>query len=390
MVNPLVVGDLPLGLYIHTPWCTSKCPYCDFFSVATKDAIPQDRLVVALLRQLEDQRHLLGGRAIASIFIGGGTPNRLAPGTIARLLDGIADLAPVESDCEITMEANPGGHEPLPGYRQAGINRLSIGVQSLHDHLLLAIGREHDSIDVRRTLDSARSAGFASINIDLMHGLPHQCLEQALVDVEQALDLGCDHLSCYALTIEPGTAFGQRPPARCDDDTVAAMAEGIAALLARHGFEHYEVSAFARPGHACRHNLNYWTFGDYLGLGPSAHSKITRLDDRGQPTIWRGRMAPAIMPYINGQLQPRWHQVSSNALLLEFLLNALRLRAGFTTALFQQRTGLPAELLEEGLLHNMQRGLMLREAERIRTTARGWHMLNETLLAFVPGDMAHA
>ena len=390
MVNPLVVGDLPLGLYIHTPWCTSKCPYCDFFSIATKDAIPQDRLVDALLRQLGDQRHLLGGRTIASIFIGGGTPNRLGPGTIARLLDGIADLVPLESDCEITMEANPGGHEPLLGYRQAGINRLSVGVQSLHDHLLQAIGREHDSAAVRRTLESARSAGFASINIDLMHGLPHQSLEQALMDVEQALTLGCDHLSCYTLTIEPGTAFGQHPPVRCDDDTMAAMTEGIAALLARHDFDHYEVSAFARPGHACRHNLNYWTFGDYLGLGPSAHSKITRLDDQGQPAICRGRMEASIMPYINGQLEPKWHRLSSSDLVLEFLLNALRLHAGFTTTLFQQRTGLPARLLEEGLQHNMGKGLMLREAERICTTERGWNMLNETLIAFVTGDMAHA
>lgn len=389
-MNPLVVGDLPLGLYIHTPWCTSKCPYCDFFSVAIKNAIPQDRLVDALLRQLEDQRHLLGGRAIASIFIGGGTPNRLAPAAFAHLLQGIADLVPLEQDCEITMEANPGGLEPLEGYRQAGINRLSVGVQSLHDHLLQAIGREHDSAAVQRTLDSARNAGFASINIDLMHGLPHQSPEQALGDVEQALELGCDHLSCYALTIEPGTAFGQHPPVRCDDDTMAAMAEGIAALLARHGFEHYEISAFARAGHICRHNLNYWTFGDYLGLGPSAHSKITRLDEQGQPVIWRGRLPASIAGYLDGQRLPRWHQLDDKTLLLEFVLNALRLRAGFTTALFQQRTGLPAQLLEEGLLHNIQRGLMLCEAERIGTTERGWNMLNETLLAFVQGEMVHA
>ena len=380
----------PLGLYIHIPWCSSKCLYCDFFSIATKEAIPQYQLVDALLGQLRQQRHLLGERPLSSIFVGGGTPNRLAPEAIARLLTGIAELVALEPGCEITMEANPGGHECWAGYREAGINRLSMGVQSLHDHLLQAIGREHDSATVRRAFPAARKAGFASINIDLMHGLPRQSTAQALDDVAWALDLGPEHLSCYALTIEPGTAFGRHPPPRCDDDTLATMEEAIANLLVRQGFDHYEVSAFARPGRACRHNLNYWLFGDYLGLGPSAHSKITSHDDQeGRLAIWRGRLPATIDSYLQGRLQARWHRLHDDALVLEFMLNALRLRTGFSMALFEARTGLSRQLLEEGLQVNRQRGLLLMEEGRVFTTPRGWSMLNETLLPFVPEALVH-
>ncbi len=390
-MNPVTRGCLPpLGLYIHVPWCSSKCFYCDFFSVATKDPIPQDQLVDALLDQLRTQRHLLTERPLGSIFVGGGTPNRLAPAAMARLLDGIAGLVALEKHCEITMEANPGGQKAWRAYREAGINRLSMGVQSLHDPLLQAIGREHSRADVLCSFNAAQAAGFASINIDLMHGLPHQTVQQALLDVEQVIVLGTGHLSCYALTIEPGTAFGRNPPPCGDDDTIAAMAEGIANLLARHGFAHYEISAFARPGLACRHNLNYWTFGDYLGLGPSAHSKLSRLDAKGGLAVWRGRLPASISPYLNGRLQPRWHQLDDSTLLVEFLLNALRLRTGFDMGLFEERTGLPAMLLEEGLEHNRQRGLLVREGQQIRATARGWSMLNDTLLAFVPDTVAHA
>lgn len=389
--SPTSQGCLPpLGLYIHIPWCSSKCFYCDFFSVATKDAIPQDQLVEALLGQLREQRHLLAQRPLGSIFVGGGTPNRLAPAAMARLLDGIVGLVALEKDCEITMEANPGGQQAWRDYRDAGINRLSLGVQSLHDPLLQAIGREHSRTDVLRSCHAAQAAGFASINLDLMYGLPHQTIQQALQDAEEAIALGSGHLSCYALTIEPGTAFGRHPPPCGDDDTSAAMAEGIADLLARHGFVHYEISAFARPGLACRHNLNYWTFGDYLGLGPSAHSKLSRLDPKGGLAVWRGRLPASIPHYLDGQLETRWHQLDDSALLVEFLLNALRVHSGFDIGLFQERTGLSAMLLEEGLERNRQRGLLVCEGQQIRATARGWSMLNDTLLAFVPHTATHA
>jgi oxygen-independent coproporphyrinogen-3 oxidase len=377
----------PLSLYVHFPWCIRKCPYCDFNShepVGGVDAIPEARYLDALRADLESALPLVWGRRIHSIFIGGGTPSLISAAGLDRLLSDIRARLPLESDCEVTLEANPGTFEAerFAAYRAAGVTRLSIGVQSFDEKQLERLGRVHDRAQALAAVEIAQR-NFDTFNLDLMYGLPEQTLAQAQADVELAVSLAPPHLSLYQLTLEPNTVFAKYPPALPDEDTAAAMHEWIEARTAEAGYGHYEVSAYAQPAHACRHNLNYWTFGDYLGIGAGAHGKlsfpqrIVRQVRYRQPASYlenagRGRFAAESM------------EVKRADLPFEFMLNALRLNDGFASALFGERTGMPPSALEGGLARAEQRGLLTRRLDRITPTLQGRRFLSDLQALFLP------
>jgi len=375
----------PLALYIHLPWCVRKCPYCDFNSHEARAVLDEDGYVDALLRDLAFEAPAVAGRRIETIFLGGGTPSLFAPGAIARLLEGVPTLVAVEAGAEVTLEANPGTVEleRFRGYRAAGVNRLSIGVQSFAPEKLKALGRIHDRAQALRAADAARAAGFDNFNLDLMYGLPGQTPDQALDDISTALALQPPHLSVYQLTIEPNTLFAAQPPVLPDDDTSWTMQQSIEQQLAEHGFDHYEVSAYARPGHGCRHNLNYWRFGDYLGIGAGAHGK--RSDAHGVMRRWKHKHprtyvgAAGSAAAVAGE-----HRLIADARVCEFMLNALRLTDGFTPELFSAHTMLALSAIEPRLAHALGRGLIERRDGRIRATAFGRRFLNDLLLLFLP------
>jgi oxygen-independent coproporphyrinogen-3 oxidase len=370
----------PLALYVHIPWCVRKCPYCDFNSHERAGALPEADYLAALFRDLEAALPSVWGRRIVSVFIGGGTPSLFSPQSIDALLSGVRARLTLEPDAEITLEANPGTVEAgrFRGFRSAGVNRISIGVQSFDERLLAALGRIHSGDEARRAIDAA-AAAFDNVNVDLMYALPSQSAAMARADLEEALRFGLPHVSAYQLTIEPNTVFWSTPPELPEHDAAADMQLAIEERLAAAGYEHYEISAFARPGRRCRHNLNYWQFGDYLGIGAGAHGKVSF---PGRVT----RHARAKQPdaYMKADARTHERSVPPTELPFEFMLNALRLVEGFPVALFAERTGLPIHLVERKLEAAEAKGLIERDWRRIRPTERGRHFLNELLESFLP------
>lgn len=377
----------PLGVYVHIPWCVKKCPYCDFNSHRRPDALPQQAYVDALLRDLKLEAPRVAGRQVHSIFFGGGTPSLLSAHSVAQILDGLAQQLSLASTAEITLEANPGTLEQgrFAAYRKAGINRLSIGVQSLNDQQLQALGRIHNAADARRAAQSARAAGFDNFNLDLMYALPEQSLEQAKADLQALIALAPTHISYYQLTLEPGTPFHTHPPALPNDETAWAMQEQGQALLSQAGYAQYEVSAYAQAGHPCQHNLNYWRFGDYLGLGAGAHGKIT--DPAG--AIWRTEKPRFPNAYMHSAGQAAQYQrnavVEPQQLPFEFMLGALRLPAGVESHLFHERTGLSRQHIASTLNTLTTQGLLQSSDTRLATTALGYRYLNRVIGEFLEG-----
>ena len=369
----------PLSLYIHTPWCVRKCPYCDFNSHERGASLPEAGYLRALLDDLDQDLALVGDRAVETVFIGGGTPSLLSGDFYQSLFDGIRARLNLAPDAEITLEANPGTVEAgrFEDFRQAGINRLSIGVQSFNAHHLQALGRIHDANAAVAAARQARAAGFDNVNLDIMHALPGQTHQQALDDLAQAVALQPSHLSWYELTIEPNTVFYRAPPEQPDADQMADTEQAGFALLARHGYQRYEVSAFAQPGRHCRHNLNYWEFGDYLGIGAGAHGKVTA--DDGTP--WRYQKTRKPEDYLaNPAGARRQHQpIPAEDRLFEALLNGLRLPAGVSLQAVADRTGLPAAQWATKL-GDLQRQDLLQITDRqVRCTDNGLRHLNGVL-----------
>ena len=374
----------PLSLYVHLPWCLKKCPYCDFNSheMAATD-LPEQRYVDALMADLEAALPLIWGRGIHSIFIGGGTPSLFAPATIDRLLGDIRARLRLEPDCEITLEANPGTFEKdrFRAYRQAGVTRLSVGVQSFNDTHLAALGRVHDRAQALAAVEEAAQA-FDTFNLDIMYALPGQTLEQVGQDMATALQFAPPHISIYHLTIEPNTYFAKYPPAIPEDDTAYAMLDHITELTGVAGLERYEVSAYARSGHRCKHNLNYWQFGDYLGIGAGAHSKLS-FAHRVVRQV-RFREPRLYMEHaLAGNAVAQVEEVSRADLPFEFMLNALRLRNGFGLRDFSERTGLPVTAIEAALAQAERKGLIERDFARVRPTQRGFDFLSDLQALFL-------
>ena len=364
------VAAPPLTLYVHMPWCVRKCPYCDFNSHQLKSAAPPREYIDALIEDFALDAPLFGSRTIEAVFFGGGTPSLFAPAEIARLLAALRERARFAADAEITLEANPGTIERgrFEGYRSAGVNRVSLGAQSFAPGALERLGRIHGPLDTYRAVEELRAAGLENFNLDLMYALPGQTVEEALEDVRIACDLEPAHLSHYQLTLEPGTVFHARPPRLPDDDVAFSMQTECQALLAERGYEQYEISAYGRPAARCRHNLNYWLFGDYVGIGAGAHGKITlaapdrivRTEKPRQPREFLARtQALARSPESTRRAVPRAE------LPFEFMLNALRLNDGFDLRMYESRTGLGRDSIEPTLEKARERGLA-------ETTARGW------------------
>src|SRR5690606_22861043 len=336
----------PLALYVHLPWCVRKCPYCDFNSYEARGELPERTYVDALLRDLDAERELTASRALVSVFIGGGTPSLFSGDAIAQLLEGIRARLRLEPTAEITLEANPGAVEAarFAEFRTAGVTRLSIGVQSFRDDNLRRLGRVHDAAAARRAFDSARQAGFDNVNLDLMYGLPDDDAKGALFDLAAALELEPEHISWYQLTLEPGTAFERRPPPVPDEELVLDMERRGRALLAARGYGRYEVSAYSHPGRRSAHNLNYWQFGDYLGIGAGAHGKVTRPDAAGIERRAKTRNPRTYIHTAGPTAAAAVERIESpQQAALEFLMNSLRLTEGITVACFEQRAGQPLE-----------------------------------------------
>ena len=374
----------PLALYVHLPWCLSKCPYCDFNSHALDPALlPERRYLDALRADLEAALPLVWGRPIVSVFIGGGTPSLFSPEGIDTLLSHVRAVLPLEPACEVTLEANPGTfeRERFRAFAGAGVNRLSIGVQSFDDALLQRIGRVHDGAQARAAAQEAREA-FDRFNLDLMYALPGQTLQQLRGDLDTALAFEPPHLSVYHLTIEPNTRFALDPPPRPDDDLASDMLDTIIARAAEGQLSRYEVSAFARPGRECVHNLNYWQFGDYLGIGAGAHSKLSFPHRVVRQQRWREPMS-YMAQALGGAAVSNEHEVARDALAFEFMLNALRLRDGFAISLFGERTGLPLSSVGPALQQAEARGLIERDASQVWPSARGFDFLSDLQQLFL-------
>jgi putative oxygen-independent coproporphyrinogen III oxidase len=369
----------PLALYVHVPWCVQKCPYCDFNSHEANGQIPERQYVDALIADLQSALPLIWGRPVVSVFFGGGTPSLLSPAAVDELITAFRTLAMLAPDAEITLEANPGTveAEKFAGFRAAGINRLSLGIQSFNDEHLKALGRIHDADEARR---AAQLAGehFPAFNLDLMYGLPGQTLEQALSDVDTALGFQPGHLSCYQLTLEPNTRFAAFPPELPEGDTCADMQDAIEAKLAAAGFTNYETSAFAQPGRQCRHNLNYWYFGDYLGIGAGAHSKLTLHDRVLRQMRWKHPKA-YLENVAGGKPIQESNEVAAADLPFEFMMNALRLADGFHPGLFEARTARPLDLILPQLKAAEAEGLLEVSSEKIAPTLKGRRFLNVLL-----------
>ena len=387
----------PLALYIHIPWCVRKCPYCDFNSHEARAAIPEERYVAALIADLDQAVPHVWGRRVHSVFFGGGTPSLFSARAIDAILASVRARLIVEPDAEITLEANPGTveAETFRDFRAAGINRLSLGIQSFDPRHLKLLGRIHDGSEARRAIEIAQR-NFDNVNLDLMYGLPAQAIEEAQADIEAALGFHPPHLSCYHLTIEPNTYFHRFPPKLPDDDTTAAMQEAIEARLADAGYDHYEVSAYAKRGNrtpitnhesritdsACRHNLNYWTFGDYLGIGAGAHSKLS-FPGRILRQVRVKHPERYMESAEGGDPIQEQHEVRPEEVPFEFMMNALRLNAGFAAALFEERAGLPLAAILRELDEAERRGLIERDPARIAPTLLGRRFLNDLLQLFL-------
>lgn len=378
-------GNPPLGLYIHLPWCAQKCPYCDFNSHAA-ESIPEQKYIDALLDDLAQDLPLVWGRSVETLFIGGGTPSLFSGAAIDRLLSGLRALFNFAPAIEITLESNPGSADAsrYRDYREAGVNRLSIGVQSFDDQKLAVLGRIHDANEARRAYAAARTAGFDNINLDLMYGLPAQSTRSALADLEQAISLQPEHISHYQLTIEPNTLFHHAPPAGLPDDDLGwEQQTACQSLLAEQGYQHYEVSAWSRPGRAASHNLNYWQFGDYLGIGAGAHGKITLPAENRVVRRVRVRQPRAYLERHGPERIASEFDLSPTDLVFEFMLNATRLRHGFTLQLFQDNTGLPGEVLRNALKPALDKGLVAYDGQKIVPTELGFGFLNDLQALFL-------
>lgn len=376
----------PLSVYVHAPWCVRKCPYCDFNSHALEGNVPADAWVDGIRRDLAEQLPEVAGREVQSVFFGGGTPSLLPAEAIGAVLKALRQNLPVARNLEVTLEANPGTAEAerFAGYRRVGVNRLSLGVQSFDDTALERLGRIHSSAEAVQAMRWARDAGFARINLDLMHGLPGQTRIAAMADLEQAIALQPDHLSWYQLTIEPNTAFYNVPPILPVEDLLDDIETQGLQRLTDAGFERYEVSAFARPGEACRHNLNYWAFGDYLGLGPGAHGKLSTRRPDGSLQAIRNRRTRAPADWLPPAGQGRLHRdppLPAPDLAAEFMLNALRLLDGVPEPLFQQHTGLPPGTLKPVLDELRAEGLIT--PDRLAPTELGTRFLNRVVGRFL-------
>ncbi|UTW06207.1 radical SAM family heme chaperone HemW [Pseudomonas benzenivorans] len=374
----------PLALYIHIPWCVKKCPYCDFNSHAAGPTLPEQEYVDALLADLDEELPQVHGRPLTSIFFGGGTPSLFSAQALGRLLEGVEHRVPFAADIEITLEANPGTFEQakFAAYRTLGINRLSIGVQSFQAQKLQALGRIHDGDEAIRAADMARAAGFDNFNLDLMHGLPDQSLDDALGDLRIAISQAPTHLSWYQLTLEPNTVFWSQPPTLPEDDILWDIQEAGQALLAEHGYAQYEVSAYAQAGKAARHNLNYWTFGDFLGIGAGAHAKLSS----PQGVIKRNWKTRLPKDYLDPdkRFSAGERLLGTDELPFEFLMNVLRLTDGVASELFSERTGLPLALLAGARAEAERRGLLHRDPARLSATREGQLFLNDLLQHFLP------
>lgn len=374
----------PLSLYVHLPWCVRKCPYCDFNSHEVRGEIDEAAYVDALLRDLEQDLPRVWGRTVHTVFFGGGTPSLFAPASIDRLLSGIRARVPLDPRAEITLEANPGTVEleRFRGYREAGINRLSIGIQSFEPEKLQALGRIHGRDESLAAAQAARDAGFDNFNLDLMFGLPGQTVDQAKADLRTALEQTPTHLSLYQLTIEANTLFNARPPVLPDEDTIWEMQTALQAMTADAGFDQYEVSAYAHPERESRHNVNYWNFGDYLGIGAGAHGKLS--DARSVTRLWKHKHPKSYVETAGTPASVGGQQtLDRHDLVVEFMLNALRLTHGFPVHLFQDHTGLPITAAGEALALAEQRGLIERDAHTIRPTQLGRTHLNNLLELFL-------
>jgi oxygen-independent coproporphyrinogen-3 oxidase len=372
-----------LSLYVHFPWCMRKCPYCDFNSHESRPGIPEKAYLDALIADLEQSLPPVWGRPVTSVFIGGGTPSLMSPESVDTLLAAVRARLPLMPGAEITLEANPGTAEAerFAGYRSAGVNRLSLGVQSFNPRHLAALGRIHDAHEARRAVELALEH-FDNVNLDMMYALPGQTLDEARTDIREAAAFGTPHLSAYHLTLEPNTAFHRAPPALPDADLAAHMQDAVEETLAWHGYGHYEISAFARPGEECRHNLNYWLFGDYLGIGAGAHGKLSSPD--GIRREMRQKHPQTYMPAAEGgNAVQEAHAVGNDDLPFEFMMNALRLTAGFPARLFAERTGLTLDAIRPQLDEAASRGLLAVTAERIAPTESGRRFLNDLLQVFL-------
>ncbi len=375
----------PLSLYIHLPWCLRKCPYCDFNSheVPRGGVAPEQAYLAALMADLEGALPLVWGRSVSSVFIGGGTPSLFSPEAIDQLLAGVRARLRLEPGCEVTLEANPGTFEKdrFRAFRQAGVTRLSLGVQSFDDAALKAIGRVHDRAQALAAAEEA-AAAFETFNLDLMYALPGQTLEGLRQDLSTALALSPPHLSVYHLTIEPNTYFAKFPPTVPEEDSAYAMLDCITDMTGAAGLERYEVSAYARPGHACVHNTNYWQFGDYLGIGAGAHGKLSfahrvvRQVRHRDPRLYMEHA-------LRGESVAQEQEVRRADLPFEYMLNALRLRQGFALQDFQDRTGLPLSAIEQALTQAQHKGLIERDFLRVRPTERGFDFLSDLQALFL-------
>ena len=378
----------PLSLYIHIPWCVRKCPYCDFNSHELRSELPERDYIAALIADLDMALPSIWGRTVYTVFFGGGTPSVFRPESIAQIIAAVRARLRLLPDAEITLEANPGTVDAarFAGFREAGVNRLSIGIQSFDARHLRALGRIHDDRGAREAIEAARQS-FDNFNLDLMYGLPDQSMDEALSDIDVALSYAPTHISAYHLTIEPNTLFHRAPPALPDDDLCAEMQEAIESRLAAGGFENYETSAFARPGRRCQHNLNYWLFGDYLGIGAGAHGKLS-FPDR----ILRQARCKHPRQYLDAagtaaSLQDD-HEIAVADLPFEFMMNALRLTDGFPLAMFEERTGLSTNLVLRALDRAEKEGLIERDHVSVRPSLRGRRFLNELLQRFLPEPAA--
>ncbi|MBT0420585.1 radical SAM family heme chaperone HemW [Morganella morganii] len=376
------MGKLPpLSLYIHIPWCVQKCPYCDFNSHALKGEVPHDDYVAHLLADLDADLPLVSGREIRTIFIGGGTPSLLSAEAMQTLMDGVRARIPVAADAEVTMEANPGTVEAdrFSGYQKAGINRISIGVQSFGDDKLIRLGRIHDAGEAKRAARLAATLGLRSFNLDLMHGLPEQHLGEALSDLSQAIELAPPHLSWYQLTIEPNTSFGSRPPVLPDDDLLWDIFSQGHQLLTQAGYVQYETSAYAKPGFQCQHNLNYWRFGDYLGIGCGAHGKISFADGR----ILRTVKTKHPRGYMEGRYLDQQNEVATEDRPFEFFMNRFRLLEAMPRRDFTDYTGLPESVVRPQIEAALNAGEISETATHWQITEHGKLFLNTLLERFL-------
>lgn len=373
-----------IGLYIHLPWCVQKCPYCDFNSHALKGALQESAYVEALLRDMRYESRRIGKRAIGSIFVGGGTPSLFSGGAIGRILDGVREYFNLQPATEITLEANPGGADcaHFKHYMDAGVNRLSLGLQSMDDAQLQRLGRVHNTHESLHAYKRARDAGFDNINIDMMYGLPGQSVDEALDDLQQAIRLGAEHISWYQLTIEPNTAFARRPPLLPDSDDSYKIEQSGIQLLAGNRFMRYEISAYSQPGRQCRHNLNYWCFGDYLGLGAGAHGKLSSQAVAIRDV--RVRRPEDYLQHAGSQNVRQSAPIADTELVFEYLLNRLRLTQGFPLHDLQGATGITAGEFMVMARQSVKKGLLCIRNNYCTPTEIGYRYVNDILLDFLP------